>query len=149
VLDRGGVGRSRPDQRWRPERQPAAVAAHGDEPGGALLHDDAVLLGRPARFEPGMAGAEGGVAGEGELGHGGEDPDAVVGAGVVGGQDEGGLRQVHPVGHPLHVVGTEPAAVGDDGDGVAPVGRVGEDVDEAERPAHERECVRCDDRRRE
>src|SRR5262249_41725151 len=75
------------------------------------------------------------------LGDRGEDAHAVVGVRFARRQDEGRLREVRPVRDPLHVVGGEPVTVEHDGHRVAPVGRVGEDVDLSEGSSHGGECA--------
>ncbi len=111
------------DQRWGGEGEAIRRAADWDQAGGALLDDGVSLLRRAAGFEPGVAGAESWVAGEGELGDGGEDADVVVGVRLGRWQDEGRLREVRPVGEALHLVGGEAGAVEDDGDRVAAIRR--------------------------
>jgi len=80
--------------------------------------------------QPG-GGAEGGMAGEGELFLRGEDAD--VDAAFLfdrewAGEDEGGFGEVGFAGDLLHVIGGEAARVGEDGEGVAFEGALGEDV---------------------
>src|SRR4051794_35684873 len=67
-----------------------------------------------------------------------EDPDQVVGVRVHGRQHKGRLRQVRPAREPLHLLGLQPAAVEDDGDGIAQTGPRREHVDLCESPAHAR-----------
>lgn len=105
------------------------VGPDGDHPGQAFLDDAFGVVGCAVVFEPGVGGSQGGVPGEGEFAAGGEDPQAVVGLVAGGGQDEGGLRQVGPARDPLHVLLAHAFGVDDDGQGVAPVGFGGEDVD--------------------
>jgi hypothetical protein len=69
------------------------------------------------------------VPGEGQFGRRGEDPDPVVRAGDGGRQHERGLRQVHPVGKPLHGLGAQASTVQDDRDGVAAMPDAAEDID--------------------
>ena len=84
-------------------------------------------------FEEGAASANGGVTGKGELFGRGVDTDFVVGLGVGGREEEGSLGEVCPVGDRLHlfVVGDGQGRVECDNDGerVAEVALVGEDVE--------------------
>ena len=77
-----------------------------------------------------------GVAGEGELGHGGEDADARGVGRVLGRQDEGLLGVVELARDRLHLLVRQAARVEDDGERVAAEGPVGEDVDGDEGDLH-------------
>jgi hypothetical protein len=105
------------------------LSADVDEPGTAFLDEAALLFRGAAGVEPGRGRTEGGVAGEGQLPVRSEDPQAVVGGGIGGGEDEGGLGQVRPVRDPGHLFVVEAIGVEDDGDGIAAEGNGGEDVD--------------------
>ena len=59
----------------------------------------------------------------------GEDAQAVVGPGIVGWEDEGGLGQVRPVRNAGHLRLIEAIGVDDDRDGVALEGHGREDID--------------------
>ena len=69
------------------------------------------------------------MAGEGQLPVRGEDAQAVVGPGIVGWEDEGGLGQVRPVRNAGHLRLIEAIGVDDDRDGVALEGHGREDID--------------------
>ena len=74
------VDRSRPQQRRRGERQTGHPSGAADQAGRALLHDRRrAARGVPPCGQPGVAGAEGRVPGEGQLRRRREDPDPVVG----------------------------------------------------------------------
>ena len=77
---------------------------------------------------------------ERQLGDGGEDAHAIVGAGGGGRQHERRLREVRPVREALHRLGVEALGSQNDRDGVARERRFGEDVDFDERagchPSH-------------
>ena len=75
-----------------------------------------------------MGRAERGVAGERELLSAREDPDPVVGAGILGGQEEGGFREVGPVGELLHGGRLQPLAIKNDGQRIATIGLAGEHI---------------------
>jgi hypothetical protein len=70
------------------------------------------------------------MPGERQLGHRGEDAQAVVRLGIARGQYERGLRQVHPVSQALHLLAFQALAVEYHGHRIAAVGRGREDVDE-------------------
>ncbi len=109
---------------------------HRHEADTALL-DDHVVLPRCAPVgEPSVAGAERGVAGERQLGVGGEDPDPIVGLRIDRREHERGLRQVRPGGDALHVLGVESFPLEDHRHGVAQARLIREDVDLLEAPAH-------------
>jgi len=85
-------------------------------------------------------GAEGGMAGEGELFPGGEDADlnaAVTFDPGGAGEDEGGFGEVGLAGDALHVFGGEASGVGKDCEGVAFEGSFGEDIDDSVRERSE------------
>ena len=76
--------------------------------------------------------AERGMAGEGDFFRGEEDADldAAFAFDLRGArEDEGGLAEVGLAGEGLHLFGREAAGVGEDGEGVAFEGALGEDVD--------------------
>ena len=99
-------------------------------------------LGLAAVGQPGVAGAQGGVAGKGQLAAGGEDAHAVVGSGGpalgCGRQHEGGFRQVGPAGEALHGFVAQAGAVQHHGQRVAQVGDGGEHVHLHERALAQR-----------
>ena len=72
--------------------------------------------------------AKRGVAGEGQFTVGGEDSQAVVGAGIGRSQYEGGLRQIRPACNSLHGRGAQCIGIEDDRDRVTEEGAVGEDI---------------------
>jgi hypothetical protein len=115
------------------KREPLVVVADRNETDLAFLYDDTGLLGLPARFEPGVTGAERGVSGERKLRERREDARAVS---ILGArcEDECRLRQVRPACEALHLVDARPRAVQYDGDGIPRVCDVREDVDLPERP---------------
>ncbi len=85
--------------------------------------------GHAAGFEPGVATAQGRVAGEGQFLGGGEDPQAVVGPGIAGLEQKGGFAEVGPVGEGGHALGAELVGVEYHGQGVAFEGSRAEDID--------------------
>ena len=119
-------------QRRRGKRQPLAVTANPHQAHTAFLGDVLWRVRHTARLQPGVAGAQGRVAGKRQLGAGGEDAHAVVRSGGRalgrGRQHKRGFRQVSPVREMLHVLGGEVTAIQHHGQRVAQVGRVGEDV---------------------
>ena len=137
------LDRPRAHQRRRRERQSHRRAPHRDEARLAFL--DGPGGRRIVGFEPGMAAAERRVTRERQLRHGREDPQAIVGLGGAGPEDERRLGEVRPAGEALHLLGREAGAVQDDGDGVAAVGLAGEDVDLPERPPHRLSQTRLPD----
>ena len=76
------------------------------------------------------------MAREGQLDGGREDPDAIVG--VVGGrwEQERRLGQVRPAGEATKGLVVDPLRLVDDGDGIAAIRLVGEDVDLTKGSAH-------------
>jgi hypothetical protein len=79
VVDRAGPGWLR-----RAEREAIRRATDGDQAGAAFL-DDLVVIARPATGdEPGVAGPQCGVAGEGQLVRRVEDAHRIVGGGIPG-----------------------------------------------------------------
>ena len=85
------------------ERQPPICLTKVDEANPALLHDDSFSRRDAPSFEPSVAGADGWMAGERELGPGREDADPVVGRSICWLQDERGLAQVRPMSELLHL----------------------------------------------
>src|SRR5690606_7579532 len=120
----------------------AARLAQLDEPDAALLDEPPLRRGRAARGEPPVRGPEGRVAGEGQLGAGGEDPHPVVGGGVGRREEEGGLGEVRPRREALHLLGGQPLPVDDDGDRVALVGLGPEHVHLEESPLQHARTLR-------
>jgi hypothetical protein len=118
------------------EGQPGGAAAQGHQPGTALLDDHPGLARRPASLQPGVAGPQRWMPGEGQLLAGGEDPHPVVRAAGGRREHERGLREVRPVGEPLHLPRRQPLSVEHHGDRVPPVGDGGEDVDVPDRAGH-------------
>ncbi|MNT50413.1 hypothetical protein D3C72_1873330 [compost metagenome] len=88
----------------------------------------AVFRGDFPGFQQRVRGAKRGVSREGKLGVGREDADAVIGIGLRGGQYEGCLRQVRPVGNALHLLVAEAFRLKNDRDRVALVRKVGEHI---------------------
>ena len=120
---RGGAAKaSRPPSRFT-----------ADQARTAFLDQHAVLLRDAAGLQPGVRRSQRGMAGEGELLVGGEDADAVVGLGMGGRQQEGGLGEVGPVGELLHLLRAEAVGINNHRERVAPVGLVREHVHLGER----------------
>ncbi len=121
------------DQGRRGKGQALAVLAQRHQAHAAFLHDAARRARLAARGKPGMAGAQRGVASEGQLAPGAEDAHAVVGTGGAalgrGRQHEGGLGEVGPVRELLHGLGGEAFAIEHHGQRVAQAGRGGEHID--------------------
>ncbi len=88
------------------DARPFALEPHGND-ADAGLEPDRLDLERPAEHE---RRAEHGMAGEGKLGLGREDPQAHV-AVAVGRIDEDRLRERHLAGEVLQVVLGDPARV--------------------------------------
>ena len=108
--------------------QAFAVAPELDQPYAAFLHH-ILALRLAAGLQPGVAAAQRGVAGKGQLAARAEDADLVVSTGLRGRQQEGGLRQVGPVGEVLHLFGAQARAVQHHGQRVAQVRHGGEHID--------------------
>ena len=118
----------------------AAVAQHlGADRAGDLLEDHR-RANRTAEHRASVGERESstdiGVAGEGELGHRGEDANARGVGRVLGRQDEGLLGVVELARDRLHLLVRQAARVEDDGEGVAAESPVGEDVDGDEGDLH-------------
>ena len=131
-----------PDERRPGEGQAGRDLADLDQARAAFL-DEHLGEGRlPAGLQPGVTGAQGGVARERQLAAGGEDPDLVVRLLRGRREDERGLGQVGPVGEALHLAGAQPVGVQHDRDWIAPEGRGGEHIDlhHSSLLAHVRPC---------
>jgi hypothetical protein len=120
----------------RSELRRAAVDGDGHEARAALLDDPPVGRGDAAGGHGGDRRADRGVPGEGEFLRRGEDAREVVGARIGGGEHEHGLGEAELLGDRLHLRGREVLAVVDDGELVARVRAVGEDVVDLERKRH-------------
>ena len=116
--------------------RPAAVRRTGISPAAHSWTTTSSAAGDAAGLEPGVARPERRVAGEGQLPPGREDPHPVVGAGLRRREHERRLRQVRPVGDPLHRGVVEPVAVEHDGDRVPAERHLGEHVDLPKPPLH-------------
>jgi hypothetical protein len=125
-------------QRRRGERQARSVAPHPHEAHAALLHDLARVARHAAGLQPRVAAAERRVAREGEFAAGREDAHPVVGRGVGGRQQEGGLAQIRPARVGLHLRIAQTVRVVHHGQRVAEQRRVGEHVDLREAAVHAR-----------
>lgn len=124
---------------WRcSEGQATGVVLHLHQTRAALLNQDAFSLGHSPCLEPGMRRTQCGVAREGKFLAAREDPHFVVRLRMRRRQEEGGLRQVGPVGEVLHTLRTEAFGIDDDGERVAEIRHLGEDVDLVERADAER-----------
>ncbi len=125
-------------QRRRGKGQPRAVAPYRHQADAALLHHQAVLPRPTARRQPGVAAAERGVAGKGQLAAGGEDAHAVVGAGLGGRQQKGGLGQIGPAREGRHARVVQARRVVHHRQRVAAQRLGGEDIQLVEAPLHRR-----------
>ena len=113
-----------------------------DQAGPALLDDDVGIAGLATRLQPGMARAEGRMAGERQFGRRCEDAQPVVGGRRGGRQEVGRLGQVRPGREPLHRLIVDPAGVVDHGHRVAAMRLGREDIDLREAPSHDRSLPR-------
>jgi hypothetical protein len=70
---------------------------------------------------------------EGELLTAGEDAHTIIGARIRGREEERGFREIGPVCKMLHSLGTEAFGIDHDGEWIASVRPIGEDIDLVER----------------
>ena len=136
LVDERVVDGPRAHERRRREGETVVGAPDRDQAGVALLHDPVVALRHPSGGEPGVARPERRVAGEGQLRHGCEDAQAVVGGRVVRREHERRLGEVHPVREALHLLRVEIRGVEHDRDRVAAVGHGREHIDLPEWSLH-------------
>jgi len=136
------VDRAAAEQRGEPRTPGPFGLPDRDQPGAAFLHGLAGPGRASAAFQPGVAGAQGGMPGEGQFPGRGEDPDQVVRLGRPGGQHEGGFRQVRPAREQLHLLVAEAVGTKHDRDRVTEVRSLGEDIHLTELMGHDSEC-RC------
>ena len=119
-------------QRGCGKGQPRAIAAQRDQAHAAFLHHLPRLLRLAAMGQPGVAAAQRGVAGKGQLTTRREDAQPVVGAQRprlgTGRQHKGGLGQVGPARKALHLQVAQARAIQHYCQRIALVGRGGEYV---------------------
>src|ERR1035441_1713725 len=135
VLDRAAA-----PQRRGCEREARLGLPDRDQPGAAFLHGLPGPGRAAAGFQPGVAGAQGGMSGERQLRGGGEDPDPVVRLACPRRQHERRLRQVRPAREQLHLLIAQAVGAQHDGDGVTKVRSLGEDIHLTELMGHGPEC---------
>ena len=120
-------------ERGRGKRQGVAAQGNAHQAQRTFLDHHAVLLRAVARLQPGVAGAQRGVARKRQLAIGAEDAQAVVGPGrapgVGGRHQKGGFRQVGPGRKAAHVAVAQAVGIQHHGHGVAVAGAVAEHVD--------------------
>ena len=136
LFDGGRVDRPLSHEGRRGKRQAISGSTDRDKSARALLHDAIRAMLLMMVMEPGVAGAEGGMTGEGKLGRRSKDARLIVSSAVGWREHKGRLRQVRPPSHSLHVLRRQAIGFENDRHRIPEVGLLGEHIDLSEWSRH-------------